>query len=51
MKLDLASLVSREDAPVPPPELEELPEDPALHDGRYEAGRARAGGPLLGPSK
>lgn len=51
VKIDLASLVSREDAPVPPPELDEIPEDPALHDGRYEAGRARAGGPLLGTSR
>lgn len=51
VKIDLASIVSREDAPVPPAELEEIPEDPALHDGRYHAGRARAGGPLLGPGR
>jgi isopenicillin-N N-acyltransferase-like protein len=51
VKIDVGSIVSREDSPVPPPELEEIPEDPALHDGRYEAGRARAGGPLLGPGR
>lgn len=28
-------------------ELETLPEDAALHDGRYDAGRRRAGGPLF----
>jgi isopenicillin-N N-acyltransferase-like protein len=32
---------------VPPTTIERLPEDSALHDGRYDEGRARAGGPLM----
>ncbi|MBX3233842.1 MAG: hypothetical protein KIT84_31325 [Labilithrix sp.] len=39
----------RNDAP--PADVEELPADPALTDGRYTEGRARAGGPLLGAKK
>jgi len=31
----------------PPPALEEIAEDPALKDGRYVEGRARAGGPMM----
>jgi hypothetical protein len=34
-----------------PAAIEELPADPALTDGRYEEGRKRAGGPLMGPRK
>lgn len=34
-----------------PTTIEELPADPALVDGRYEEGRRRAGGPLMGPKK
>lgn len=51
VKIDPSTLVRRADGQ--PPEvpsietLEELPQDPALGDGRYEQGRARAGGPLL----
>lgn len=36
--------------PDPPAEVVTLPADPALTDGRYDEGRARAGGPLLRPS-
>lgn len=52
VKIDLPSLVSRGD--VPPDltdELEVVPADPALWDGRYDEGRARAGAPLLGGSE
>jgi hypothetical protein len=35
---------------LPPKAFEALPEDPALHDGRYHEGRLRAGGPLFGGS-
>lgn len=45
VKIDLADLVSRWDAP--PAALETIPEDPVLHDGRYAAARARAGGPMI----
>jgi hypothetical protein len=50
VKIDPALLVQRDDVPEIPSleSLEELPADPALTDGRYEEGRARAGGPLLG---
>jgi hypothetical protein len=34
-----------------PTTIDELPADPALTDGRYAEGRARAGGPLMGPKK
>lgn len=34
-----------------PSVLTELPADPALGDGRYAEGRARAGGPLMGAKK
>jgi isopenicillin-N N-acyltransferase like protein len=50
VKLDPAVLVRRPDGmpPALPDEaLETLPEDAALHDGRYVEGRARAGGPLM----
>src|SRR5690606_33515233 len=53
VKVEPGLLVRREDGPpdVPPVELETLPADPALHDGRYLEGRARAGGPLLHPAR
>lgn len=35
----------------PRPDLVELPADPALADGRYEEGRKRTGGPLMGARK
>ncbi len=51
VKVDPALLVKRPDGrppEIPSPEaLETLPADPALADGRYAEGRARAGGPLL----
>lgn len=34
-----------------PETIEELPADPALADGRYDEGRKRAGGPLMGAKK
>jgi isopenicillin-N N-acyltransferase-like protein len=51
VKLDPRALVRRSDGQ--PPEVpsiesvETMPADPALADGRYVEGRARAGGPLL----
>lgn len=51
VKVDPTLLVRRSDGQPPrvPPldSLEVLPPDPALGDGRYAEGRARAGGPLL----
>jgi isopenicillin-N N-acyltransferase like protein len=49
VKLDPDLLVRRQDGlvPVPSTDVASLPEDPALHDGRYMEGRARAGGPLF----
>jgi hypothetical protein len=49
VKIDLASLVSTREGVVPAAELEAVPADAALSDGRYEEGRERAGGPLMGP--
>ena len=49
VKVDPSLLVQRPDAPPVPVTFDTLPEDPALHDGRYEQGRANAGGPLLHP--
>jgi isopenicillin-N N-acyltransferase like protein len=54
VKVDPRLLVRREDGlspDVPAELLETLPVDPALDDGRYLEGRARAGGPLLHPDK
>lgn len=48
VKIDLGSIVSRDDGVVPGPQLETSSEDPVLREGRYEEGRKRAGGPLLG---
>ncbi len=51
VKVDPATLVRRPDGQPPDvpslESLEVLPPDPALEDGRYAEGRARAGGPLL----
>jgi hypothetical protein len=52
VKVDPATLVRRSDGQppdVPVEQIETLPEDAALHDGRYHEGRTRAGGPLLRP--
>lgn len=52
VKVEPALFVQPPDAPIPPADtLEKLPEDAALHDGRYVEGRARAGGPLLHPDR
>lgn len=50
VKVNPSTLVRRTDGlppDVPSEDLETLPADDALHDGRYLEGRARAGGPLL----
>ena len=50
VKVDPRTLVRRSDGlppDVPSQVLDTLPEDAALHDGRYIEGRARAGGPLF----
>ena len=51
VKVDPGLLVRRpDDGPPDVPSLDSLeilPPDPALEDGRYAEGRARAGGPLL----
>jgi hypothetical protein len=44
----LARLPDGQLATPPSEPVEALPEDPALHDGRYRQGRLRAGGPLMG---
>jgi len=49
VKIDLARIVSGGGGEVPPLELEEIGADEVMHDSRYEEGRARAGGPLMGP--
>lgn len=49
VKIDLATIVSTKEGRVPTVELETIPADPVLSDGRYEEGRERAGGPLMGP--
>jgi hypothetical protein len=55
VKIDPALLVRRSDGAEPDApaidDLETLPADPALEDGRYAEGRVRAGGPLLGRPK
>jgi hypothetical protein len=50
VKIDPSLLVRPRDGgnvAIPSAAIESLPEDPALQDGRYAEGRARAGGPLL----
>jgi isopenicillin-N N-acyltransferase-like protein len=49
VKIDLATIVSTKEGRVPTVELETIPADAVLGDGRYEEGRERAGGPLMGP--
>jgi isopenicillin-N N-acyltransferase like protein len=49
VKIDLATLVSTKEGQVPTLELEAIPADDVLNDGRYAEGRERAGGPLMGP--
>ena len=49
VKIDLATIVSTKEGRVPTVELETIPADTVLADGRYEEGRERAGGPLMGP--
>jgi len=49
VKIDLSTIVSTKEGQVPTVELETIPADAVLQDGRYEEGRERAGGPLMGP--
>jgi len=49
VKIDLATLVSTKEGVVPMAELETIPPDDVLSDERYNEGRERAGGPLMGP--
>lgn len=49
VKIDLSAIVQSEAGAVPPAELEEIGTDEIMSDGRYEEGRKRAGGPLMGP--
>jgi isopenicillin-N N-acyltransferase-like protein len=49
VKIDLATIVSTKEGMVPTAELETIPADAVLSDGRYAEGRERAGGPLMGP--
>lgn len=51
VKIDLGTIVSREEGVVPGAELETIPADEVMADGRYEEGRGRAGGPLMGPGR
>jgi hypothetical protein len=48
VRFDLAALFAPGHDPATDPPPAALPEDPILHDGRYAAGRAKAGGPRLG---
>jgi hypothetical protein len=49
VKIDLPTIVSTKEGKVPTLELDTIPADAVLSDGRYEEGRERAGGPLMGP--
>ena len=49
VKIDLTTIVSTKEGIVPMAELESIPADDVLADGRYNEGRERAGGPLMGP--
>ncbi|MBS2014713.1 MAG: hypothetical protein JST00_17630 [Deltaproteobacteria bacterium] len=49
VKIDLGAIVKEEMGVVPPAELETIAPDVIMSDGRYEEGRKRAGGPLMGP--
>jgi hypothetical protein len=46
-RFDLKAIFAGGQASETAPPLELIPEDPILHDGRYEAGRKRAGEPSL----
>ena len=48
VRFDLATELALTHDPAADPPPESIDEDPILHDGRYAAGRARAGGPALG---
>jgi isopenicillin-N N-acyltransferase like protein len=49
VKIDLGTIVSTKEGIVPTAELDTIPADEVLSDGRYAEGRERAGGPLMGP--
>jgi isopenicillin-N N-acyltransferase-like protein len=49
VKIDLGTIVSTREGIVPTLELETVAADEVMSDGRYEEGRERAGGPLMGP--
>jgi isopenicillin-N N-acyltransferase like protein len=49
VKIDLPTIVSTKEGIVPMEELETIPADDVLSDQRYNEGRERAGGPLMGP--
>ena len=49
VKIDLATLVSTKEGVVPMADPETIPADDVLSDERYNEGRERAGGPLMGP--
>ncbi len=49
VKIDLTTIVSTKEGKVPTVELDTIPADEVLEDGRYTEGRERAGGPLMGP--
>ena len=49
VKIDLATIVSTKEGNVPTLELDTIAADEVLSDGRYDEGRERAGGPLMGP--
>jgi isopenicillin-N N-acyltransferase-like protein len=48
VRLDLRTLLSADHDPDTDPQPPTMPDDPILHDGRYAAGRARAGAPKIG---
>ncbi len=47
-RFDLRRIFAPGHVPEADTTAETLPDDPVLHDGRYELGRARAGGPRVG---
>ncbi len=49
VKIDLATIVSTKEGVVPTAALETVAADDVLSDERYNEGRERAGGPLMGP--
>lgn len=49
VKIDLTTIVSTKEGSVPTVELDAIPSDEVMNDGRYAEGRERAGGPLMGP--